>query len=79
MQIERRVRLFKNGRNQALRIPKSFELSGNEVLIIKEKDRLIIKPVERPSLLSLLKTLESIDEEFPDTDKGLLPPDDIEM
>jgi antitoxin VapB len=79
MQTERRVRIFKNGRNQALRIPKSFELSGSEVLIIKEKDRLIIKPVKRPSLLSLLKTLKSIDEDFPDTDKALLPLDDIEI
>ena len=25
---ERRVRLFRNGRNQALRIPREFELDG---------------------------------------------------
>lgn len=79
MQTERRVRLFKNGRSQALRIPKAFELPGNEALIIKEKENLIIKPVKRPSLLSLLKTLEPIDEDFPDTDKSLLPLDDVEI
>ncbi|PJB30730.1 MAG: VapB, partial [Deltaproteobacteria bacterium CG_4_9_14_3_um_filter_65_9] len=27
---DRHVRLFKNGRNQALRIPREFELPGNE-------------------------------------------------
>ncbi len=79
MHTECHVRLFKNGQSQALIIPKAFELPGNEAVITKEKDRLIITPVNRPSLLSLLKTLESIDEDFPETDKGLLPLDDIEI
>jgi len=79
MHTECHVRLFKNGQSQALLIPKAFKLPGNEAVITKEKDRLIIKPVKRPSLLSLLKTLESIDEDFPETDEGLLPLDDIEI
>jgi antitoxin VapB len=79
MQTERHVRLFKNGRNQALRIPKAFELPGNEAIIIQEKGMLIIKPVKRPSLLALLETLEPLDEVFPDIDKNLLPLDDIEI
>ena len=29
---ERHARLFRNGRNQALRIPREFELEGNEAL-----------------------------------------------
>ncbi|MEA1967079.1 MAG: AbrB/MazE/SpoVT family DNA-binding domain-containing protein [Thermodesulfobacteriota bacterium] len=79
MQTERRIPLFKNGRSQALRIPKAFELPGNEAIIIKEKGMLIIKPVKRPSLLTLLETLEPLDEVFPDIDKNLLPLDDIEL
>jgi len=79
MQTERRIRLFKNGRSQALRIPKAFELPGNEAIIIKENGMLIIKPVKRPSLLTLLETLEPLDEVFPDIDKNLLPLDDIEL
>jgi antitoxin VapB len=79
MQTERYVRLFKNGRNQALRIPKAFELPGNEAVMIKDKERLIIKPVKRPSLLSLLETLEPIDDDFPETDNDLIPLDDIEI
>ena len=77
MQTERRVRLFKNGRNQALRIPKDYELPGDEATIRKEGDILIIKPVTRPSLLKLLSTLENLDEDFPDVDEELLPLDEI--
>ncbi len=79
MQTERRVRLFKNGRSQALRIPKDFELPGDEAIIQKEGALLIVKPLKRPSLLALLATLEALDEDFPDVDEGLLPPDDLEI
>ena len=79
MQTERRVRLFKNGRNQALRIPKDLELPGDEAIIRKEGTQLIVKPLNHPSLLALLATLETLDEDFPDVDEGLLPPDDIEL
>jgi virulence-associated protein VagC len=33
MNTERQVRLFKNGRNQALRIPRDLELPGHETLL----------------------------------------------
>ena len=32
---ERHVRLFRNGRSQAVRIPREFELPGNEATIRK--------------------------------------------
>jgi len=32
---ERHVRLFRNGRNQAPRIPREFELEGDEALVQK--------------------------------------------
>jgi len=35
---ERQVRLFRNGRNQALHISREFELEGKEALIHKEGD-----------------------------------------
>jgi antitoxin VapB len=64
---ERHARLFRNGRNQALRIPREFELPGDEVIIHKEGDRLIVEPVKkRRTLLEILATLEPIDEEFPE-------------
>jgi antitoxin VapB len=76
MQLERHVRLFKNGRNQALRIPRDFELPGDEAILRKEGHRLIVEPVIRPSLLSVLRTLEPLDEDFPEVED--LPPADIE-
>ncbi len=79
MQTERHVLLIKNGCNQALRIPKDFELPGEEAIISKQGECLIIKPVKHPSLLAILATLEPLEEDFPDVDEGLLPPDDIEL
>lgn len=79
MESERHVRLFRNGRNQALRIPREFELEGDEAILHKEGDKLIIEPVRKGKLLTLLATLEPLDEAFPDVDEGLLPLDDVEL
>ena len=75
-QAERYVRLFRNGRNQALRIPREFELEGNEAIIRKEGNRLIVEPVQKGQLLALLATLPPLDEPFPDVDEDLPPADD---
>lgn len=77
MQTDRHVRLFRNGKNQALRIPREFELPGNEAVVRKEGDRLIVEPVQRPSLLTLLATWQPLDIDFPDVDEKVLPLDDI--
>ena len=45
----RPVRLFRNGANQAVRIPKEFELPGQDALIWREGDRLVIEAV-KPTL-----------------------------
>ena len=62
---ERHVKLFKNGRNQAVRIPREFELPGEDAIIRKEGNRLIIEPTPPKSLLALLATLKPLDEDFP--------------
>lgn len=76
---ERRVHLFRNGRNQALRIPREFELEGSEVIIRKEGDHLVIEPIREGGLLSVLGALSPLDEEFPDVDENVLPPDEVEL
>ncbi len=63
--LERQVKLFRNGRNQAVRIPREFELPGEDALMRKEGDRLIIEPAPPKSLLALLASLQPIEEEFP--------------
>ena len=66
MPPERHVKLFKNGRNQAVRIPREFELRGEEAIMRKEGDRLIIEPAQPTSLLGVLATLETLPEDFPE-------------
>ena len=62
---ERHVKLFKNGRNQAVRIPREFELPGEDAIMRKEGERLIIEPAPPRTLLALLATLAPLDEDFP--------------
>jgi antitoxin VapB len=65
MGAERSVKLFKNGRSQAVRIPREFELPGKEAIMRKEDGKLIIEPMKPRSLLALLATLAPIEDEFP--------------
>jgi len=63
--LERHVKLFKNGRNQAVRIPREFELPGDDAVMRKDGNELIIEAAPPRSLLALLATLEPLGEEFP--------------
>ena len=74
----RHARLFRNGRNQAVRIPREFELAADEVVIYREDHRLVIEPVERrPSLAEVLAGLSPLDEEIPEIDDPPTKPEDI--
>lgn len=64
----RHVRLFRNGRNQAVRIPVEFELPGDEAIMHREGDRLVIEPVRKRGLVALLKTMKPLEEAFPEID-----------
>ncbi len=75
--VERHVKLFKNGRNQAVRIPREFELPGDHAIIRKDGDRLIIEPAPRRSLLVLLATLPTLDEELPPIQDSPAEPADL--
>jgi antitoxin VapB len=65
MTAERHVKLFKNGRNQAVWIPREFELPGQDAIMRKEGERLVIEPCIPKSLLALLATLPPLDGDFP--------------
>jgi antitoxin VapB len=69
---ERHASLFRNGRNQAVRIPREFEMEGTEVLMRKEGDRLILEPIRKNRLLDLLGSWEPLDEGLPEVE-GLPP------
>jgi len=69
---ERHAALFRNGRNQAVRIPREFEMEGTEVLMRKDGDRLILMPIRKNRLLDLLASWEPLDEGLPEVED--LPP-----
>ncbi len=78
MNSQRSVRLFRNGRNQAVRIPREFELPGEEAIMRKEGDKLIIEPAEKKTnLLEWLATLEPIEEDFPEIPDP--PPEPVDL
>jgi antitoxin VapB len=64
----RQVKLFRNGRNQAVRIPVEFELPGDEAIMHRDGDRLVIEPVRKRGLVALLKSMKPIEERFPEID-----------
>lgn len=65
MSEPRHVRLFRNGRNQAVRIPVEFELAGDEAIMQRDGDRLVIEPVRKRGLIGLLKSMKPLKEDFP--------------
>ena len=66
MPEHRHVKLFRNGRNQAVRIPVEFELPGDEAIMHRDGDRLVIEPIRKRGLLALLRTMKPLDERFPE-------------
>jgi antitoxin VapB len=74
---ERHVKVFKNGRNKAVRIPREFEFPGEDAIMRKEGGRLVIEPVPTKSLLAVLAKLAPLPEDFlPILDA---PPDAVEF
>jgi antitoxin VapB len=68
MSEQRHVRLFRNGRNQAVRIPVEFELPGDEAIMHRDGDRLVIEPVRKRGLVALLKTMKPLEDRLPEID-----------
>lgn len=67
MEETRNVKLFRNGRNQAVRIPREFELPGEDAVMRKVGNQLIIEtPKKKMTLSELLDTFDTIDEPFPE-------------
>jgi antitoxin VapB len=76
---DRHVRLFRNGRKQALRMPRACELPGDEAILRKEADRLVSEAMRRRRLLALLGKLDPIEEPFADVDPALAHTDEVEL
>jgi len=79
---EQRVRVFKNGRSRAVRIPKEFDFGGDEVIFRKEgENRLVIEPVRKKmspkELVEWLRAQPALEEDFPDIDD--FPPEPVDF
>jgi len=47
MTLSQRAKLFKSGGSQAVRLPKEFRFEGEEVLVYRQGDLVILKPMKR--------------------------------
>ena len=68
MGAHRHVRLFKNGRSQAVRIPREFELPGQNAVIYRDGDRLVLEAAPTLGLLGVLRELGPLSETLPEVD-----------
>ena len=77
------VKLFRNNRGQAVRIPAEFEFPGDRVLIHREGAKLIIEPISRPAdiveLLAQWRTEPPLepDDQLPVIEDTPAPPEDV--
>lgn len=61
------TRLFKNGSNQAVRIPKDMAFDSEQVRLYKDGNKLIVEPVHPKSgLEQLLASWQPLNEDFPE-------------
>ncbi len=74
---ERHAALFRNGRNQAVRIPRELEMEGSEVLIRKEGDSLILTPIRKNKLRELLASWVPMDDVLPEVEDPPPQPRDV--
>jgi antitoxin VapB len=64
--------LFRNGCNQAVRIPRELEMEGSEVLIREEGDSLILTLIRKRKLCDLSAWWAPMDDALPEVED--LPP-----
>ena len=71
------MKIFRNGRNQAVRIPRDLELPGNEAVMYREGSRLVIEPMQRPSLSRLLASWSPLTAGLPPVADA--PPEPVDL
>lgn len=61
----RTAKLFRNGKNQAVRLPREFEMNVREVLIHREGDKLILSP-KPDTWQNYFDSAQTLSDDFPD-------------
>ena len=82
MGAERHVRIFKNGRSRAVRIPKELDIFGDEVVMREEGGRVVMELPRKRDLREVIDWLRTQsplgpDEQFPEIDD--LPAEPVEF
>jgi antitoxin VapB len=76
----RSVRIFRNGRSQAIRIPREFALPGKEATITRDrKGRLIVEAAKRPTLTELLDSWEPLTDQEAMPEIKDYPPEPVDF
>ena len=78
------AKLFMHGRSQAVRLPKEYRFEGNEVLVSKVGNKVILEPLRKEPIdvealwaeLDALGARDFLPDGLPD-DPPLMPDDDI--
>lgn len=75
------VRLFRNGRSQAVRIPRDWEFAGEEVVMSQLPDgKVLLMPAETSGLVDYLKTAAPWNGGgFVESDESLPPLDEVDF
>lgn len=73
----RLTKVFKSGNSQAIRLPKDFNLQGNEVEIFKRNNEIIIREVPK-NLARAFELLSQMPDDFFADGRKDLPPQERE-
>lgn len=68
----RTARLFRNGSNQAVRLPRDLEIDADEVLIRRDGDSIVLTPKPR-SWDDYFARAQRLTQDFPDVIDDLPP------
>jgi antitoxin VapB len=66
------AKVFKSGNSQAVRIPKEFQLDGDEVEILKRGDTLVLRP-KKKSWAALIQSLQKFTDDFMESGRNQPP------
>jgi antitoxin VapB len=66
------AKIFRSGNSQAVRIPKEFQLEGDEVEIAKKGELLVLRP-KKKSWSALIESLEKFTDDFMDKGRNQPP------
>ena len=56
------AKVFMNGRSQAIRLPKEFRVTGDEVFIMKQKDKIVLAEKPQKTLMEIANNMPAFPE-----------------